>query len=243
MPNKLTQKLELFGVLPDEDRALLDEVAAQGHSVAARTDLIVAGDAPSDVHLVLEGFACRYKLMPDGRRHIFAFMLPGDFCDLNIFILKAMDHNIGTLTRCVIADIPRKRILEMVERPQLARALWWATLVDEATLREWLVNLGQRGAEQRIAHLLCEIHLRLQVIGLAGASSFKLPLSQEVIADTTGLSNVHANRMLVKLREEGLIEIEGRSIDLLDIKRIRAMCDFDPNYLHLDGGRATQASA
>ena len=242
MPNKLTQKLELFGALPDEDRTLLDEVTAQSRSVAARTDLIVEGDAPSDVHLILEGFACRYKIMPDGRRHIFAYMLAGDFCDLNVFILKRMDHSIGTLTPCVTVAIPRKRILEMVERPQLARALWWATLVDEATLREWLVNLGHRPAEQRIAHLLCEIHLRLQVMGLAKGTSFKLPLTQEVIADTMGLSVVHVNRMLVQLREQGLIEIEGRSIDLLDIERIRAMCDFNPNYLHLEGGRATQAS-
>jgi CRP-like cAMP-binding protein len=170
-------------------------------------------------------------------------MLAGDFCDLNVFILKRMDHSIGTLTPCVTVDIPRQRILEMVERPQLARALWWATLVDEATLREWLVNLGQRPAEQRIAHLLCEVHLRLQVMGLAKGTSFKLPLTQEVIADTMGLSVVHVNRMLVQLREQGLIEIEGRSIDLLDIERIRAMCDFDPNYLHLEGGRDTRASA
>ncbi len=147
---------------------------------------------------MLEGFAYRYKLLPDGKRSIFAYLVPGDFCDLNIFILKAMDHSIATLSACTMVDIPRPRILELLERPAIARALWWATLVDEATLREWLVNMGRRDAETSIAHLFCEMHLRLKSIGLADGGEFRLPITQNELADTVGLSAVHVNRSLQK---------------------------------------------
>lgn len=134
LTNILTRKLELFGPLPDEDRKLLDEVTRRSRDVRENAAIIREGDSPQDVHLVMEGFACRSKYLSDGGRQIFAYLIPGDFCDLNIFILKAMDHNIETLTPCRIVDIPRQRVNEMNARPQLARALWWATLVDEATL-------------------------------------------------------------------------------------------------------------
>ena len=175
MVNALTRKLELFGSLPQEDKQLLDGVVRQSRILSPREDIIREGDAPQDVHLVLEGFACRYKVLENGDRQIFAYLVPGDFCDLNVFILKAMDHNIGSLSECRVVDIPRDRVLEMVQRPQIARALMWCTLVDEATLREWLVNIGQRDAEHRIAHLFCEVHLRLKSVGLADGGEFELP--------------------------------------------------------------------
>lgn len=153
MENILTRKLEIFGPLPDNDRRILDDTIMRSKKIANRHDIIREGDIPEDVHLVLEGFACRYKILSDGRRSIFAYLIPGDFCDLNIFILKSMDHGIATLSASTIVDIPRNRILELCERPAIVRALWWATLVDEATLREWLVNVGKRDAETGIAHL------------------------------------------------------------------------------------------
>ena len=235
--NLLTRKLELFGPLPDDDKRLLDEVVDRTRLVDRREDIIREGDAPSSVHLVLEGFACRYKMLPNGRRQIFAYLVPGDFCDLNIFILKAMDHNIGTLSPCQVVDIPRARILQLAERPALARAFWWVTLVDEATLREWLVNLGQRNAKQRIAHLFCEIHLRLQSIGLANGGTFDLPITQDELGDTTGLSSVHVNRSLQDLRAANLIQLQGGKLVIPDIGRLRKWSGFNPNYLHLDGGK------
>ena len=150
-------------------------------------DIIREGDAPSDVHLVLEGFACRYKILPNGERQIFAYLVPGDFCDLNVFILKTMDHTIGTLAGCRLVNIPRSRILELCERPAITRAFWWVTLVDESTLREWLVSMGQRDADQRIAHLFCELQLRLHSVGLCEGSSIKLPITQAELADTMGI--------------------------------------------------------
>lgn len=237
MVNPLTRKLELFGRLAEADRQLLDRIASRPRTVAAHEDIIREGDAPSDVHLVMEGLSCRYKMLPDGNRQIFAYLVPGDFCDLNIFILKRMDHNIATLSDCQIVSVPRARVLELSERPAIARALWWVTLVDEAILREWVVSLGQRDAEQRIAHLFCELHLRMQSIGLLNDDNLELPITQAELADTVGLSTVHVNRSLQKLRNQNLVQFRHKTLSILDIDRLRASCAFNPNYLHLDGGK------
>jgi CRP-like cAMP-binding protein len=236
--NPLLNKLELFGRLPDGDRRLIDEVTKISRSVPARTSIIQEGDAPEDVHLVMSGFACRSKVTEDGHRQIFAYLVPGDFCDLHIFILKEMDHTIETLSLpCEVVQIPRPRVLELTKRPEIARALWWATLVDEATLREWLVNLGQREAVERIAHLFCELHLRLGSIGLAANDGFTLPITQMELADTMGLSTVHVNRALKDLRSRGLISFKDNTLLIHDVDEIRGLSGFNPNYLHLDGGK------
>ena len=233
MANLLTRKLEAFAPLSEADRHLLDAVIREARDVGSREDLIREGDAPGDVRLILAGFACRYKRLAKGRRQIMAYLVPGDFCDLHVFILKAMDHTIATLSPCRVVDIPRARILEMTERPALARALWWAALVDEATLREWLVNIGARSAEQRVAHLLCELLLRLRVVGLADGAEYELPVTQQELGDTTGLTNVHVNRVLQRLRGDGLITLTGKHLVILDVDRLNAFSGFTPNYLHL----------
>ena len=233
MDNLLTRKFESFAPLTDGDRHLLDDIVKSSRSVDAHLDIIREGEAPSDVHLVLKGFACRYKLLKNGRRQIVAYLVPGDFCDLNIFILSAMDHNIGTLSPCTVVDIPRERVLEMIERPALARACWWATLVDEATLREWLLNIGQRDAATRIAHLICELLLRLRAVGLVEENSYELPLTQNDIGDTMGLTTVHVNRSLQVLRKVGVITFKSRHIVVEDPARLIAYSGFNPNYLHL----------
>ena len=186
---------------------------------------------------MLEGFACRYKLLRDGSRQIVAFLVPGDFCDLHVFILNAMDHTISTLSVAQVVDIPRARILEFTERPALARALWWATLVDEAVLREWLLNNGQRQAEERIAHLLCELYVRLKVVGLAGDDRFALPITQVELGDALGLSAIHVNRSLQVLRRQNLITLKQRELIILDPGRLRDVAGFNPGYLHLTGGK------
>lgn len=233
MMNLLTRKLEAFGPLPDADKSLLDEVIQPAQPVGARVDLIREGDAPSHVNLILKGFACRYKTTPDGSRQIMAYLVPGDFCDLHVFILKAMDHTIATLSRCQVVKIPRAQILELMERPAIARAFWWAALVDEATLREWLVNIGVRSAEQRVAHLLCELLLRLETVGLTNGDTYELPITQAELADTTGLTSVHVNRVLQRLRQDGLITLKSRNLMIMDVERLKAFSGFNPNYLHL----------
>lgn len=122
--NPLVRKLRAFARLSDDDLRVLDELSHNGREVGPRTDLIQEGDKPSDVHLVMEGFACRYKVQPGGKRNIMAYLIPGDFCDLHVFVLNEMDHSIATLSPCRIVDIPRKRILELTDMPAIARAFW-----------------------------------------------------------------------------------------------------------------------
>ena len=153
-----------------------------------------------------------------------------------------MDHTIATLSACTMVKIPRERILEMADRPAIARALWWTTLVDEATLREWLVNIGKRRADIRVAHLLCEMHLRLKSVGLAEGGEFALPLTQTELADTMGMSPVHMNRSLQALRGDDLVIFKSRQLVIPDIDRLREVAQFNPNYLHLDGGKRDVAA-
>lgn len=239
MENLLTRKLERFAPLSNDDRALLDEIVVPSREVPARSDLICEGQNSDTVRLVLRGVACRYKLLPSGKRQIVGYLLPGDFCDLNAIILKAMDHNIGTLSPCTVVEIPRQRILDLTDRPGIARAFWWVTLVDEGTLREWLLNIGQRPAVQRIAHLLCELFTRLQTVGLANVGGFELPLTQADIGDTVGLSYVHVNRCLQTLREMKLITVKHRAVFIIDLARLMEFTKFNPNYLHLEEHQAT----
>lgn len=163
-----------------------------------------------------------------------AFLVPGDFCDLNVFILDQMDHSIGTISTCQVVDIPRQAIEDITaNHPRITRALWWCNLVDEAVLREWLVNLGGRQADERIAHLLCELLVRLGAVGCATDISYEFPFTQTDIADTMGLSSVHVNRTYRELRGAGLITLKHRTLTIHDVEQLKSYCGFNPNYLHL----------
>ena len=198
--NPLVLKLEHGARLSEGEKILLEDLVGGAVSIAARQDLISEGDAPDHVHVVLKGFACRYKLLADGGRQIMAWLVPGDFCDLQVSILGEMDHSIATLTPSTIGFVPRDRLSALAANsPGLTRALWWATLVDESVLGEWLVSMGRRPAAQRIAHMFCEVHRRLEAVGLAPNATFDFPLSQADLADSAGLSAVHVNRVVQQL--------------------------------------------
>ena len=231
--NPWLAKLGTIIDLPEEDRAALDEICGEAREIGARRNVIREGDRPEYVHLVVEGWAARYKLLPDGGRQITAFLIPGDFCDLHVTILGEMDHNIATITRSRIAFIPRDRMDALTDRPRLARALWWATLVDEAVLRAWIVNIGRRDAQEAIGHLICELHVRMRNIGLVSDRAFELPLTQEEIADALGLTAVHVNRVLQRMRADKLITLSHGSLTILDARRLEEASGFNANYLHL----------
>jgi len=238
MGNALTRKLESYEPLSTEDRHALNALVPRMRQVGAHVDLIREGDAPDKVLLILDGFACRYKVLPDGQRQIMAYLVPGDFCDLNVFILDEMDHNIGTISQCQVVDIQRKAIDEISTRhPSITRAFLWCALVDGAVLREWLVNMGARTPDQRIAHLFCELLTRLEVVGRVNDNSYAFPFTQSEIAETMGLSNVHVNRTIRELRALDLIKLKGRVLTILDVDRLKAYCRFTPNYLHIRNTR------
>jgi len=241
MDNVLVKKMAGYAHLDDDDRRALNAVIRDVRSVPPHTDLASEGEKSSHVHLVLEGFACRYKFTAEGNRQIMAYLLPGDFCDLHVFVLKQMDHSIATISPCRVVDVPRERILALFERPKLSLALWCAALVDAAVLREWLVNIGQRPAKKRLAHVLCELLLRLRVVGLAD-KSFELPLSQRDLADTIGTSSVHLNRVLQELRQQKLISWRGETLVIHDIDRLMTLSGFNPNYLHIGRQGADETS-
>lgn len=231
----VASKLENFARLSREDRAALMEASSNVRVVEPRRDLVSEGDPPRYVHLVLDGWASRYKTLPDGKRQIVSLFVPGDFCDVNIYILKQMDHSIGAITRLKAAMINPKDMEKLTtERPRVQQALWWNELVTTATQREWTLNLGQRSAYERIAHLMVEMYLRLQAVGRAHDGRCEFPLTQTDLADATGLTAVHVNRTLQELRGDGLIRLERRQLEILNLQRMKDVSMFNANYLHLD---------
>ncbi len=236
MTNPLTQKLECFVRLSTDDKMALDRLATTGlQRVKAGQDVIREGDEPIFVNLILEGWACRYKLLEDGRRQIIAFFLPGDICDYNVFILRQMDHSIGALTPLTYARLPRDVLDEVIEtRPRIVQGLWWETLVNVAIQREWTVNLGQRSAIERVAHLICELYVRTRAAGLVVDQSFHFPVTQADLAEATGMTTVHVNRVLQDLRARKLIAFKSKSLKVIDLAAMYQLAMFNGNYLHLD---------
>ena len=232
----LIRKLEHFVRLSAADRAMLDRAASERvRSFGPRVDIAREGDRPRDVHMILAGWACRYKQLEDGRRQIVSFFLPGDICDLNIFILREMDHSIGTITSVTVADLSREFFDEISSGfPRIATAFWWESLVNAAIQREWTMSLGQRTAAERMSHLLCEIFLRLRLAGLTREESCDFPLTQSDLADATGLSKVHVNRTLQELRSAELIVLKGKSLTIPNLERLMNEGLFNANYLHMN---------
>jgi CRP-like cAMP-binding protein len=231
----VASKLEAFTKLSSDDRAALIQLSRNYRIVDARHDVISEGDKPSRVHLVLDGWACRYKQLLDGKRQIVSLFVPGDFCDVNVYILKAMDHSIGAITRLKVAMItPEEMSALTAERPRITQALWWHELVTAAIQREWTLNIGQRSAHERLAHLLIELYIRLNTVARAQDGRCDFPLTQNDLADATGLTAVHVNRTLQELRRDELIELERKQLQILDMPRLIEAAMFNPNYLHLD---------
>lgn len=230
----LLRKLERFENLGAGDRTRLAQLAESAVVVPARTDLFREGDTPGGPFVILEGMACRFKLRSCGARQITAYMIPGDFCDLDLLLRPRMDHALATLSACRVVRLTPEAIDGLTAAfGSIARAMRRATLVDDATVREWLVNIGSRSAIQRIAHLFCELLTRFRAVGLAHGDSYELPVSQLDLADTTGLSTVHVNRTLQELKRQGLIELRSRSLMIRDLPGLQSLGEFDPRYLSL----------
>ena len=230
-------KLGRFVPLSDAERDALYQISSNARVHRRGTDLISQGDKPTSVFLLLEGWAFRYKHLANGDRQIMAYLLPGDLCDIRIFLFEQMDHSIGLLSDAMVVEIPAAEILALMdEYPKIERALMWATLVDEATLREWLLNVGQRDAVQKISHLICELCVRLSVVHLVDRQeTFAMPVTQAELADTTGMTTVHVNRSMQRLRKDGLIATKDGKMTILDFDRLAAVAGFDEVYLHTDG--------
>jgi len=230
----LLWKLDSISSLSDEEKRALLDLPMNVKVFEADNDIVRDGDRPSDCCLILSGFVCRYKVLSDGRRQIMGFYVPGDIPDLQSLHLHVMDHSIGTLVTSSIALIPHESLRNLLmQHPGLTGAFWRDTLIDAAMFREWMIGMGRRSAYQRIAHLLCELQMRLRAVGLAGENGYDLPVTQNELGDALGLSTVHVNRVLQDLRSEGLLALHGGTLHVPDWEALQVAGDFDPAYLHL----------
>jgi CRP-like cAMP-binding protein len=232
---RLIRRLERYTRLGDADRRALEALPHTVRSFAAGAHFVRDGDRPDFCGLLLSGFACRYKITGEGARQIMSFHMAGEFVDLQNSLLGVADHSVQALTEAEAALVPRLALRELaLSRPVLAEALWIDTLVDAAIFREWVVNVGRRDSRARVAHLLCELSLRMQAAGLASGHRYQLPMTQEQLADAVGLTSVHVNRVLKQLAEDGLITRDRRTIFIEDWRRMRQAGDFNERYLHDD---------
>jgi CRP-like cAMP-binding protein len=221
---------------PAEAAAIRDTAAGTPLMVEAGRDIVEEGAQPRWLNLISAGWACRYKMLSDGRRQILGFLLPGDLFDLNNHLIDAMDHSIGAVTRVSYVQLSHQSVAELMrQHARVGDALRWQQLVSLAIQREWTMNMGQRLARERLAHLFCELFERLQSVGLAAPNRCELPVTQNDLADAMGLTAVHINRTLQQLRASGAISLSSRMLTIADFDLLKNIAMFTPDYLHRRG--------
>jgi CRP-like cAMP-binding protein len=228
----LFKRWERRVALSDDDKRAVLALPWSRRAFNRDSYLAREGDPTTHCSLLLSGFAFRQKLVSDGARQIISIHIPGEFLDLQNCLLQVADHNVQSLGRSAVAMVQKTALLDlMADRPKLTRALWLDSMLDASVFREWVVNLGRRDAKERIAHLLCELAARLRSSGHDGAV-YDFPLTQEQIADATGLTAVHTNRTLQVLRKDGLINLSMSKLTILDWDGLIELGDFNERYLH-----------
>lgn len=241
---RVLRRLEMRGPLGSDDREAVRALPFVYRTLEPAAYLVREGEPPELCALLLSGFAYRHKVTGDGQRQIMALHMPGEFLDLQNSFLEVADHNVQALTRCDVAMVPVPALRRLAETyPRLGRAMWIETLIDSAIFREWIVNVGRRDSISRIAHLLCEFSLRLRAAGLARDNRYDIPMTQEQIADCTGLTPVHVNRVLKELGRRGLIDREKRSVLIVDWDQLQHIGDFNTRYLHFESGGPTSLAS
>lgn len=221
-------------VIEPDERAELETAISKVLTLEPRTTIITEGQKLSQSTLLVEGFMCRYIDDRAGHRQLVAVHVPGDFVDLHAYPLKSLDHDVATLTAATVATVPHKALDTITrDRPDLARKLWYSTLLDAAMHRAWLFRLGRLDAAGRVAHFLCETSARLRPVGLSDGRSFALGITQTDLAEVCGLTNVHVNRVMRQLREDKLCVFRSSLVEILEWDRLAARGQFDPTYLYL----------
>jgi len=221
----------------EEEQAIRDMVAEQ-HEHAADEVIVRAGEKLKASTLLLDGVIARAHSLKEGGRQITELHVAGDFADIHGFTLKRLDHDLVAMTRCRVAAVPHDRLKEVTSsHPHLARVYWFGTNLDAAIHRTWSVSLGRRRASARMAHLFCELNIRLGIVGLARDNAFDLPLTQDELADCLGLTPVHVNRTRKELRERDLLEFRSGRVSIYDLPTLEQLAEFDPAYLYLERQR------
>lgn len=229
----LFRKLQRLAQIDEADRQAIRDLPFIVRDVRPGEYLVREGERPTSCCVMLAGYACRHKTTGGGGRQIVSFHVPGDILDLQHLLLPHADHNLQAITAGTYACLPIADLRKIaVERTTIGAALWRDTLIDASIFREWVLNVGRRDAKARIAHMICEFATRRAAAGLGGPEQLALPLTQEQIADATGLTAVHVNRMLAVLGAEGLVSRDRRPAQIIDWQGLRRAAGFDPHYLH-----------
>lgn len=235
MFDSLLEKLQHYKDLDKHEIQMLRSAPTQKRRLEKGSYIIEAGEKPPAVHLMIDGWACRCKMLSDGREQIMGYLIKGDLCDLHVTLLSRMDHSIRAITATTVGMVPEESINRIIEDfPRLARALFWSLMVDEAIARHWILNIGLRSAEARVAHLFCELLVRFQVAGLIQDHTLEMPLTQANLGEALSLTPVHVNRVLQRLRQKGLIRLTRKELTILDPEGLKNLAEFDAIYLHLD---------
>jgi len=228
----LSLKLHSLHALSPSDIQVLEDLPTTERTLDKDKNLITEGQMQWSAFLIKEGMAMRYRMMPDGGRQILSLLIPGDLCDIHGSLTQGVSHSISTITQLRIAAIPRSSIAALCEQhPNIQAALCLDALQEEAILRERIVSLGRRDARGRISHLLCELFWRYEAIGLTASSVFQIPLTQTELGDILGLTQVHVNRVLRVLREQRLIKVENRKLQICNVNGLQDIAEVSREYL------------
>jgi len=232
MSRMLILQLERFGRLSAEEKLAVTAMRVRSRRVGSRQDLAREDEAPELDDVLLAGFACRYVVLPNGRRQVLAYILPGEFCGRRTGNCHLPEHAIATLSAVKIGTFAREELASLAHRfPALARALELSRAVEQATLCQWLLNLGQRTALERTAHMLCELFFRLRCLGLAHEGGCEVPLRQADIADALAISVVHLNRTLTRIRRLHIGSFLRNHLLIEDLPALQKLAGFRPDYL------------
>ena len=228
------KKLKLRTAISAEEERVIRGLVTSTRRIGADKVLVRAGGELHESLLLLDGWLVRSKDLPSGERQVMEIHVAGDFADLHGFTLKRLDHDVITITESVLGIVPHERLVEMTrEHAHLTRVYWLMTNIDASITREMALSLGQRSAISRMAHLFCELHVRLGITGRTDGDSFEFPLTQRELSECLGLTVVHVNRTLQELRRRQVVEAENRRISILDRRALEALAEFDPGYLQL----------
>lgn len=218
------------------DLVLIEGVFGEPLHLADGALLRASGQLAREATILVEGFMVS-RLVEAGKHHIVAIHVPGDFVDLHSFALGHLDHDLVAAGPARVAQAERHCLDELAEKSAgVARALWFATLLSGAIHRRWIRNLEALDAPQRIAHIYAELHHRLRLIGRTVDRTLRTPFTQSDLADMCGISAIHANRAVARIRELGLGEIRRGDFYASDWSALERYARFDAGYLY--GARA-----
>jgi CRP-like cAMP-binding protein len=229
------KKLRARDTISAEEERVVRGLISHTITVPADRTFVRAGQELKESTLLLDGWMARVKDLPTGERQIAELHVAGDFMDLHGFTLKHLDHDVVSISPSIVGVAPHERVREMTEKyPHLTRIYWFSTNLDAAIQREWTLSLGRRAALSRMAHLFCELYVRLEIAGLAANNRYAFPLTQVELAECLGLTPVHVNRTLQELRRVNLIEVRDWHVEILDMQGLIGVAQFDPAYLYVE---------